>query len=1282
MQKDGSTGEASELRLFTRAPEGARRFFARVSEGAARPLPVPLAQRDTLGAERSLALVCRALFGETSEQLKVGRFELTATLGRGGMGTAYEALDPLHDQPIALKMLHQQGPLSLYRLKREFRSLAQLRHPNLVRLHELFVERDTAYYTMERVRGTDFVSYVRLGLAPGAPPDEARLRDALAQLCEGVRALHDAGKLHRDLKPANVLVTDTGRVVLLDFGLVHDVHDGSATADGTPAFMAPEQRRGQISQASDWYSVGCMLRDALYGPLAERRESSPGTPLRALASLPLVALCEQLLTVDPERRMAIDPWWVATGALSPTRSHQPPPFTGREAELHSLRAAFERSRTGPSVVLLRGASGIGKTALMNHFAQDTRAARGALVLRGHCYERESVAYNAFDGIVDELTRHLSGLGDEQVLALRPAGCAALVDLFPVLAFVPALSQQTTRVRHELSATRRERALHALKDLLRKLSAQKPVVLCIDDIQWADADSGVLLRSLLRDDDAPALLLIASERIATTGSPQRALLSDAERRGANADGSYIDLTLAGLSSPHAEQLACRLLSAPSTDERVQRIVRDARGSPLLLQALSRWVSRHPRADLTHRMPNLDALLGVRLGELTASEQLILQLVVLAGRPTTLHVIRRAADLDETYDASVSRLRDAFLVHLVQRGREQLLEPDHVSVREAVLSRMDVDTRAKLHLRLGRVLEQTEGVLAEALVEQFVGARLPRIAARHAWRAAEAALSVYAFANASDLYERALALGVFEPHELETLHRELARALEHSGRWFTAVTVCQRAAELLPDPLVAAQFEMRAAQLLMREGLYREGGHRLRRGYTMLGLPYPRSRLSLWGSVLWRMIPRRASPLTSAARPADDALRLARLDLLSGAGRGIEGHDMLLALHNVLLCVEEGEQVSDVRYRARADGLRGFLRCTLLGWGGTSRGLSELAHAYRAAEALDDEVGVIDIQRQLALAYLLAGQPGAALTHADQCESRVRASPWRRDHLDSIMSILGLALLELGSLRELERRWSGFARASRSQSALSRFWIHAHPAHVGIVLAAHDRARMDAMLAEHSQLVARHPRFMLLSWAHVHNSVEAALYWGPGERALELLQRGWRAFARSGYLLLLEEALLLYARASLAAASALVPGRRRTRLLRRASLLAGLLSRRGAQRTHGTLLLVRAAVASLSGRRLDALRELEAASAHCDSLQQKLLAASARYCHGALLDTASGRDACRAAAAVLREEGVVEPTRWVAWSAPGFGALLEQSHDAEAQRLMLGRPRAQATTGGAR
>src|SRR5262245_22752817 len=173
------------------------------------------------------------------------RFEVRGSLGSGGMGTVYRALDRRLGREVALKTLRNVTGRDLYRFKREFRSLADLVHPNLVTLHELHTNGDEWFFTMELVEGKTLIEHVRpsardtptatpgsqdatgvLVAAPrtrqdvvDAPLDVARLRAVLPGLVEGVMALHAGGKLHRDLKPSNAMVTRDGRVVLLDFGL-------------------------------------------------------------------------------------------------------------------------------------------------------------------------------------------------------------------------------------------------------------------------------------------------------------------------------------------------------------------------------------------------------------------------------------------------------------------------------------------------------------------------------------------------------------------------------------------------------------------------------------------------------------------------------------------------------------------------------------------------------------------------------------------------------------------------------------------------------------------------------------------------------------------------------------------------------------------------------------------------------------------------------------------------------------------------------------------------------
>ena len=172
-------------------------------------------------------------------------------------------------------------PGSLFTFKREFRTLSEVVHPNLVSPYELVAEGDQWYFTMELVPGRDLLDWVRDGrdvdavIARNPVPalaelvDEGRLRRALRQVAIGVSALHALGLLHRDLKPSNVLVRATGHVSILDFGLTVDLLERLSTQEhtaGTLAYMAPEQMGGEpLGAPSDWYAIGIMLYEALTG---------------------------------------------------------------------------------------------------------------------------------------------------------------------------------------------------------------------------------------------------------------------------------------------------------------------------------------------------------------------------------------------------------------------------------------------------------------------------------------------------------------------------------------------------------------------------------------------------------------------------------------------------------------------------------------------------------------------------------------------------------------------------------------------------------------------------------------------------------------------------------------------------------------------------------------------------------------------------------------------------------------------------------------------------------
>ncbi|HEY5947807.1 MAG TPA: serine/threonine-protein kinase, partial [Kofleriaceae bacterium] len=224
------------------------------------------------------------------------------------MGEVFEAFDRDTAEVIALKTLARADGDTVTRFKREFRALQSTSHPNLVNLRELVRDGDHWFLTMELVQGRHFLEYVRR--------DVNKLRIALRQLVQGLRVLHDSGLIHRDIKPSNVMVSEEGRVVLLDFGLVTALDPARQSVDGraigTVEYMSPEQAVGrQVTEAADWYAVGVMLYEALTGDvphtghaleiLISKQQNEPRAPEEIAPNAPsdLLSLCKALLEIDP-----------------------------------------------------------------------------------------------------------------------------------------------------------------------------------------------------------------------------------------------------------------------------------------------------------------------------------------------------------------------------------------------------------------------------------------------------------------------------------------------------------------------------------------------------------------------------------------------------------------------------------------------------------------------------------------------------------------------------------------------------------------------------------------------------------------------------------------------------------------------------------------------------------------------------------------------------------------------------------------------------------------------
>jgi eukaryotic-like serine/threonine-protein kinase len=231
---------------------------------------------------------------------QVPGYRVECLLGRGGMGVVFRAWHHRLNRPVALKMMlagAYAGPRERERFQREAEAAAELRHPNVVQVHDVGDADGRPYFTMELVDGGSLAQALT-----GTPLPVDRAAELVGTLAAAVQIAHVAGIVHRDLKPANVLLAADGTPKVTDFGLARRLSDGAGltytgVALGTPSYMAPEQAEGKpdaVGPPADVYSLGSILYELLTGRPPFRGETAAET-------------VQQLLTHDPVSPSRLNP---------------------------------------------------------------------------------------------------------------------------------------------------------------------------------------------------------------------------------------------------------------------------------------------------------------------------------------------------------------------------------------------------------------------------------------------------------------------------------------------------------------------------------------------------------------------------------------------------------------------------------------------------------------------------------------------------------------------------------------------------------------------------------------------------------------------------------------------------------------------------------------------------------------------------------------------------------------------------------------------------------------
>ena len=219
------------------------------------------------------------------------RYQMLKEIGRGGMGIVFQAYDKQLKEQVAIKILSpvlSNDPDALQRLMREVSSARRITHPNVIRIHDISERNDLHFISMEFFEGISLKDHIK----KMGPLSQMHALNIALQICDGLEAAHRQGIVHRDLKSQNIIISSSGQIKIIDFGLARSESFGGLTATGlimgTPEYMAPEQVSGKsVDERADIYSLGIILYEMFTGRVPFTGDSPIAIGFKQLKEDPL-----------------------------------------------------------------------------------------------------------------------------------------------------------------------------------------------------------------------------------------------------------------------------------------------------------------------------------------------------------------------------------------------------------------------------------------------------------------------------------------------------------------------------------------------------------------------------------------------------------------------------------------------------------------------------------------------------------------------------------------------------------------------------------------------------------------------------------------------------------------------------------------------------------------------------------------------------------------------------------------------------------------------------------